>query len=67
MPKQKEGVDKGNLVRLSYRFKEHAMFKGPCVEWLEMIEEMCNEILGKFTKMENQLMIIAFGSRENVG
>lgn len=63
MPKPKEGVDKGNLVRLPYRFKEQVVFKGPCTEWMEMIVEMCNEILDNFTNKEYQLMAAAFGSQ----
>jgi hypothetical protein len=38
------------LVRLPYRFKFGKQFKKPCKEWLEMIETMCNEILGNYTK-----------------
>jgi hypothetical protein len=30
---------------------------------LEMIETMCNEILGNYTKKEDQLMTAAFGTR----
>jgi hypothetical protein len=29
-----------------------------------MIETMCNEILGNYTKKEDQLMIAAFGTRK---
>jgi hypothetical protein len=32
-------------------------------KWLEMIETMCNEILGNYTKKEDQLMTAAFGTR----
>jgi hypothetical protein len=64
MPKLKEEVDKTKLVRLSYRFKFQDLLKEPCAEWLEMIETMCNGILGNFTKMEDQLMTVAFGYRE---
>jgi hypothetical protein len=28
-----------------------------------MIETMCNEILGNYTKKEDQLMMVAFGTR----
>jgi hypothetical protein len=55
MPKKKEG-GKYELVRLPYRFKFEKQFKKPCNEWLEMIETMCNEILGNYTKKEDQLM-----------
>jgi hypothetical protein len=32
-------------------------------EWLEMIETMCNEILGNYTKKEDQLMTAALGTQ----
>jgi hypothetical protein len=32
-------------------------------EWLEMIKTMCNEILGNYTKKEDQLITAAFGTR----
>jgi hypothetical protein len=63
MPKLKGTKEKNELVRLSYRIKFEKQFKGPCHEWLEMIETMCNEILGNYTKKEDQLMIAAFGTR----
>jgi hypothetical protein len=50
MPKKKEGGKKNELVRLPYRFKFEKQFKKPCKEWLEMIETVCNEILGNYTK-----------------
>lgn len=64
MPKLKESVDKWNLGRLPYHFKFQDVFKEPCIEWLEMNETMCNEILGNFAKKEDQLMVVAFGNRE---
>jgi hypothetical protein len=63
MPKLKGTKEKNELVRLPYRFKFEKQFKGPCQEWLEMIEIMCNKILGNYTKKEDQLMIAAFGTR----
>jgi hypothetical protein len=48
---------------LPYHFKFKKQFKEPCQEWLEMIEAMCNEILGNYTKKEDQLMTAAFGTR----
>jgi hypothetical protein len=63
MPKLK-GMKKGlELVRLPYRFKFDKQFKGTCQEWLEMIETVCNEVLGNYTKKEDQLMTAAFGTR----
>jgi hypothetical protein len=63
MPKLKGTKEKNELVRLPYRFKIEKQFKGPCQEWLEMIETMCNKILGNYTKKEDQLMTVAFGTR----
>jgi hypothetical protein len=63
MPKKKNVGKKHELVRLLYRFKFEKEFKKPCQEWLEMIETMCNEILGNYTKKEDQLMTTAFSTR----
>jgi hypothetical protein len=62
MPKKKDASKKHELVRLPYRFKFEKEFKRSCQEWLEMIETMCNEILGNYTKKEDQLMTAAFGT-----
>jgi hypothetical protein len=61
MPKKEEGK-KFELVRLPYWFKFQNTFNGPCAEWLEMIETMCNEILRNYTKKEDQLMTAAFST-----
>jgi hypothetical protein len=63
MLKLKGTKEKKELVRLPYKFKFEKQFKGPCQEWLEMIETMCNEILGNYTKKEDQLMTAAFDTR----
>jgi hypothetical protein len=63
MPKLKGTKENNELVRLPYKFKFEKQFKGPCQEWLDMIETMCNEILGNYTKKEDQLMTAAFGTR----
>jgi hypothetical protein len=63
MPKKKEAGKKHELVRLAYCFKFEKHFKKPCKEWLDMIETMCNEILGNYAKKEDQLMTAAFGTR----
>jgi hypothetical protein len=65
IPKMKGTKNKYELVQLPYRFKFEKQFKQPCQEWLEMIETMCNEILGNYTKKEDQLMTAAFGTRPN--
>jgi hypothetical protein len=63
MPKLKEEKKKKELVRLPYHFKFKKHFKTPCQEWLDTIEVMCNEILGNYSKKEDQLMTAAFGTR----
>jgi hypothetical protein len=63
MPKLKGEKKKNELVRLPYHFKFKKHFKEPCKEWLDTIEVMCNEILGNYTKKEDQLMTAAFGTR----
>jgi hypothetical protein len=64
MPKKKEEGNKYELVRLPYRFKFQKSFGKPFAEWLELIETMCNEIIGNYTKKEDQLTTAAFGTRE---
>jgi hypothetical protein len=63
MPKLEGEKKKGELVRLPYYYKFKKHFKKPCQEWLDTIEIMCNDILGNYSKKEDQLMSAAFGSR----
>jgi hypothetical protein len=63
--KRKKG--KYELLLLPYRFKFQKRFNKPSTEWLELIETMCNEILGNYTKKEDQLMTVAFSTREKRG
>jgi hypothetical protein len=63
MPKLKGEKKRKELVQLPYHFKFKKHFKEPCQEWLDTIEVMCNEILGNYSKKEDQLMTAAFGTR----
>jgi hypothetical protein len=63
MPKLKGEKKEGELVRLPYHYKFKKYFKAPCQEWLETIERMSTEILGNYSKKEDQLMTAAFGTR----
>jgi hypothetical protein len=63
MPKLEGEKKKGELVRLPYYYKFNKHFKKPCQEWLDTIEIMCNDILGNYSKKEDQLMTVAFGTR----
>jgi hypothetical protein len=63
MPKLKGENKKGELVWLPYYYKFKKHFKVPCQEWLNTIKIMCNDILGNYSKKEDQLMTAAFGTR----
>jgi hypothetical protein len=63
MPKLEGEKKKGELIRLPYHYKFKKHFKVPYQEWLDTIEVMCNEILGNYSKKEDQLMTAAFGTR----
>jgi hypothetical protein len=63
MPKLKGEKKKKELVRLPYYYKFKKHFKAPCQEWLDTIEVMSNEILGNYSKKEDQLMTTTFGTR----
>ena len=62
MPNKKEEGKKYELVQLLYKFKFQKKFGKPCIEWLELIETMCNQILRNYTKKKDQLMTVAFGT-----
>jgi hypothetical protein len=59
----REKTKKGELIQLPYHYKFKKYFKVPYQEWLDMIEVMCNEILGNYSKKEDQLRTAAFGTR----
>jgi hypothetical protein len=63
MPKLEGKKKEGELIRWPYHYKFKRHFKVPCQEWLDTIEVMCNEILGNYSKKEDQLMTAAFGTR----
>jgi hypothetical protein len=63
MPKLEGKKKEGELVRLPYHYKFKRHFKVPYQEWLDTIKVMCNEILGNYSKKEDQLMTAAFGTR----
>jgi hypothetical protein len=63
MPKPTGEKKEGELVRLPYHYKFKKYFKAPCQEWIDTIEIMSTEILGNYSKKEDQLMTAAFGTR----
>jgi hypothetical protein len=63
MPKLVGKKKEGEIIRLPYHYKFKKHFKVPCQERLDTIEVMCNEILGNYSRKEDQLMTTAFGTR----
>lgn len=51
------------LVRLKYTYKFESMFEDPCDEWLEDVEDKCNEVLQKFNKKGDEALDVAFRAR----
>jgi hypothetical protein len=66
-PRKRMGAKSTKLFGFHTVSKFEKEFKKPCQEWLEMIETMCNEILGNYTQKEDQLMTAAFGTIQNEG
>jgi hypothetical protein len=63
MPKLEGKKKEGELIWLPYHYKFKKHLKVPCQEWMDTIEVMCNEILGNYSRKEDQLMTAAFGTR----
>ena len=55
---------KGELVTLTFEFKEQALFKVASLEWLKLIETKCSEIVGNYLIKEDEVMTAAFGAHE---
>jgi hypothetical protein len=63
----KETVTKtgeGELVRLKYNFKYGDKFDEPNDDWLKCIEATSDELLGPYSKTEDNALSAAFGSRK---
>jgi hypothetical protein len=63
----KETVTKsgeGELVRLSYTFRYGDKFDEPNDDWLKCIEATSDELLGPYSKAEDNVLSVAFGSRK---
>jgi hypothetical protein len=63
----KETVTKtgeGELVRLKYSFKYGDKFDEPNDDWLKCIEATSDELLGPYSKVEDNALSATFGSRK---
>jgi hypothetical protein len=54
----------GGLVRLKYTFRFGDKFVEPDDDWLKCIENTSNELLGAYSKSEDNALYAAFGSRK---
>jgi hypothetical protein len=53
----------GELVRLKYIFRYRDKFDEPNDDWLKCIEVTSDELLGSYSKAENNALSTAFGGR----
>jgi hypothetical protein len=64
MPKETTaGSSEGGLVYLKYTFKYRSQFDEPNDDWLNAIEATSDELLGAYSRAEDDAMAIAFEGR----
>jgi hypothetical protein len=54
----------GGLVRLKYTFRFGDQFIEPDDDWLKCVEATSDELLGPYSKAEDNALSAAFGSRQ---
>jgi hypothetical protein len=57
------GSSQGGLIYLKYMFKYRSQFDEPNDDWLDVIEATSDELLGAYSKAEDDAMTTAFGAR----
>jgi hypothetical protein len=64
MPKETgAGSSQGGLVYLRYTFRYRSQFDEPNDDWLNAIEATSDELLGAYTKTEDEAMSVSFGTQ----
>jgi hypothetical protein len=64
MPKETiTNSSEGDLVRLKYTFRFGDKFDEPNDDWLKCIEATSDELLGAYSKVEDNALSAAFGGR----
>jgi hypothetical protein len=65
MPKETiSNPNEGGLVRLKYTFRFRDQFIEPDDDWLKCVENTSDELLGAYSKSEDNALYAAFGSRK---
>jgi hypothetical protein len=65
MPKETiTNPSEGGLVRLKYTFRFGDQFIEPDDDWLKCVENTSDELLGEYSKSEDNALSAAFGSRK---
>jgi hypothetical protein len=65
MPKETiTNPSEGGLVRLKYTFRFGVQFVEPDDDWLKCVENTIDELLGAYSKSEDNAPSVAFGSRK---
>jgi hypothetical protein len=54
------GSNQGSLVYLKYTFRYRDQFDEPNDDWLTCVEATSDELLGAYTRVEDDAMTIAF-------
>jgi hypothetical protein len=57
------GSNQGGLVYLRYTFWYRSQFDEPNDDWLDAIEVTSDELLGAYSRAEDEAMTVAFGAR----
>jgi hypothetical protein len=64
MPKEAAaGSSQNNLVYLKYTFQYRSQFDEPNDDWLDAIEATSDDLLGAYSKVEDEAMTTAFGAQ----
>jgi hypothetical protein len=65
MPKETiSNPNEGGLVRLKYTFRFRDQFIEPNNDWLKCVDNTSDELLGAYSKSEDNVLSAAFGSRK---
>jgi hypothetical protein len=65
MPKETiSNTNEGDLVRLKYTFRFGDQFIEPDDDWLKCIEATSDDLLGPYSKAEDNVLSVAFGSQK---